>query len=269
MSLCSRSAVIAVIAAVLGFSAVSPSHAEFTLNACCSSQVAEAFGRESLEAFMEENGIHVRMHTSNSEVCVERLKNGFSNLVGSAVQISQSDRNSGLIEIPICTDTLSVIVNAGNRVKNLSLQQLRDIFSDKITNWKDLGGDDLPIVLITPAKTTDAYKNFRQLIMGPQEIQNDLIAAMAVTAASSVKYIPGSISFIANSIALNHKEVAVLSIDGLHPADAGYPYHQTFSMVLKGEPDPMMKEVIKYLMSDKARKRMTMRGMKPVIDNGR
>ena len=96
-----------------------------------------------------------------------------------------------------------------------------------------------------------------------------MIASLAFTAVKSVMYIPGSISFVANSVALQHKEVAVLSIDGLPPAGAGYPFRQVFSLVLKGEPDPMMKEVIKYLMSDKAKKRMVLRGMAPIVDQDR
>ncbi len=266
MKLFTKGSITVFISVLLSLAFAPLSYADFILNVCCSSQVSEAFGRESLESFMAENGIQVKIHTSNTEVCLDRLKNSFSNLAGSAVRISQADREAGLIEIPIGSDAFSVITNAGNKVKNLSLQQLREIFRAKITNWKDVGGDDQPIILIIPAKTTDAYKNFQQLVMGPNEMQHDLIASMAVTAVTSVKFIPGSISFITNSIALKHKEVTVLSLDGLHSADTGYPYHQTFSMILKGEPDPIMKGVINYLLSDKARKRMTLRGMKPIIN---
>ncbi|MDA8402844.1 MAG: substrate-binding domain-containing protein [Desulfobacteraceae bacterium] len=251
---------------VLGLATAPQAHAEFVLSASCSSQIAEAFGREALEAFMTESGVKVKVHVSSSEVSIERLKNGFSNLAGSTVRITQEDRDAGLIEIPMCSDPMSVIVNAGCKVKNLSLDQVRQVFSAKITNWKELGGDDQPIILVVPAKNTGAYQNFKRLAMGPFEIKDDLVAGESFTTVTGVRHIPGAISFIANSVAIQHKELAVLNIDGLYPSDAGYSFHQIFSLVIKGDPDPMMKEVIKYLMSDKAKKRMTIRGMTPIIN---
>jgi len=245
--------------------AVPSANAEFVLNASCSSQIAEAFGREALEAFMQESGIKVKVHVFSSEVCIDRLKNGFSNLVGSTVRISKSDRDAGLIEIPMCKDPMAIITHPSCKIKNLSINQVREVFSAHTPNWKSLGGDDLPIFLIIPSKKTGAYQNFMQLVMGPFEIKDDLVATEAFTAVIGTKHIPGSISFIANSIAEQHKDVSVINVDGLYPKDAGYPFHQIFYLVIKGEPDPMMKQVINYMISDKAKKRMTVRGMTPII----
>ena len=248
-----------------GLWAVPATHAEFVLNASCSSQIAESFGREALESFMQESGVKVKVHVFSSEVCIERLKHGFSNLAGSTVGISKADREAGLVEIPVCRDPMAVITHPSCKVKNLSLNQVREIFSAHTTNWKELGRDNLPVVLVIPSKSTGAYQNFMKLAMGPFEMKDDLVANEAFTAVLGARHIPGSISFIANSIAEQHKDVTVVSLDGVYPKDAAYPFHQVFYLVIKGEPDPMLKQVIKYMISDKAKKRMVDRGMTPII----
>jgi phosphate transport system substrate-binding protein len=257
--------VLSLLLVLTGLCVVPSGHAEFVLNASCSSQITEAFGRETLEAFMKESGVNVKVHVFSSGVCIDRLKNGFSNLAGSTVHITNADRNAGLVEIPVCIDPMAVITHPSSKIKNLSLSQVREVFSGHIKNWKELGGDDLPIVLIIPSKETGAYQNFKQMAMGPFEMKDDLTANAAFTAVIGVKHIPGSISFIANSIAMQHKEVSVVNVDGLFPKDKGYPFQQTFFLVIKGEPDPMLKEVIKYLLSDKAKERLMLRGMTPIV----
>ncbi|WP_459924605.1 PstS family phosphate ABC transporter substrate-binding protein [Desulfatiferula olefinivorans] len=239
---------------------------EFVLNAACSSQIAEAFQRELLERFMTDSGVKVKVHVFSSDVCLDRLRNGFSNLAGSTVPISQADRNTGMIEIPMCKDPMAVIVNPESGVTDLTLSQIRRIFSGSVTNWKDVGGNDLPVVRIIPAANTGACINFKQQVMGPFEISDDLIAGKTFTALTGVRSIPGSVSFIAGAIARKHKDITMLSVNGVSPGAGSYPFYQTFYMVLKGEPSPMMKEVIKYMLSDKARQHMVDRGMVPLLN---
>lgn len=241
--------------------------AEFVLNASCSSQIAEAFQRELLEAFVTESGVKVNLHVFSSDVCLNRLKNGFSNMAGSTVRISREDRNAGLIEIPVCRDSMAVISNTGCkcRVNNLSLDQVRQVFSGYYNNWSQLGGRDLSIIRIIPERDTGAYRNFKSMAMGHYEISDDLVAGKSFTALTGVKYIPGSLSFITRAIAMQHPEVSVITIDGVSPNDPKYPYHQTFSIVIKGQPGPMMKQVLNYMMSDKAKERMTARGLVPLF----
>ena len=257
---------VMLFVAVACLGAALPARAEFVLNASCSSQITEAFGREALEAFMKDSGVNVKVHVFSSDTCIDRLKNGFSNLAGSTVPISRTDKNAGLVELPMCKDPMAIIIHPSSKVKNLTLNQVREVFSGHVKNWKELGGEDLPIVLVIPSKSTGAHQNFKKLVMGPFELKDDLTASAAFTAVIGVEHIPGSISFIANSIATQHKAVSVASVDGRSPGDSGYPYHQVFYLVIKGEPDPMMKQVINYMISDKAKQRMIQRGMTPVIE---
>lgn len=251
--------------ALLGLFLMSSAEAEFVLNASCSSQIAEAFQNDLLVKFMDESGVKGNITIFSSEVCLDRLRNGFSNLAGSTLGITIKDREAGLIEIPVCQDPMVIITNPSCGVTNLSLKQVRHVFSGFYTNWKDLGGADLPITLVIPTRETGAYQNFKKMAMGPFEIRNDLSSGKSFTALTAVKYIPGSVSFISHAIASQHTDIKVIHVDGVEPRNAKYPYKQTFYVVVKGEPDAMMKEVINYLLSDKARDRMVALGMKPLL----
>ena len=149
--------------------------------------------------------------------------------------------------------------------QNISINQARSLFSGHIKNWKEIGGADLPIIRIIPDENTGAYQNFKRLVMGTFEFAGDLVASKSFTAVVGVQNIPGSISFISNGIAIKYSDVTVLNIGGVAPADPEYPYHQTFSMVVKGKPSPLIKEVIKFLTCDTGVKIMKERGIKPVL----
>jgi phosphate transport system substrate-binding protein len=249
----------------LGLAVPVTARADFVLNTSCSSQIAEAFQRELLERFMADSGVKVNVHVFSSDICLDRLRNGFSNLAGSTIPISPADRNTGMIEIPVCKDPMVVIAHPHNMISSLSVLQIRRIFSGTITNWKEVGGSDLPIVRIIPAPNTGAFKNFKEQVMAPYEINDDLIASKTFTALTGVRNIPGSVSFMASAIAIKHTDITVINIDGVSPHAQNYPFFQTFYMVIKGEPSSMMKEVIKYMLSDQARQHMVDRGMIPIL----
>lgn len=252
-------------AAMFGLVCLTPAYADFVVNASCSSQITEAFQKELMDKFMAESGVKVAIKVFPSDVCLERLRNGFCNLAGSTLPITRKDMNTGLIDIPVCRDAIAVISNPTCGVDNLSLKQVRQVFSGFVTNWKEVGGADMPIILIIPAKETGAYQNFKTMAMGPFEIRNDLCSGKTFTALTGVTFIPGSVSFISHTIATRHPDIRVIRVDGMEPVDEDYPYLQTFRMVLKGEPDAMMKEVINYILSDKAREKIIQHGMKPLM----
>lgn len=253
------------VVTLLGLAQLAPAQADFVLDASCSSQITEAFQKELMDKFMDESGVKVTIKVFPSDVCLERLRNGFCNLAGSTLPITQKDMDAGFIDIPVCQDAMAVIANPSCGVASLSLKQVRQVFSGYVTNWKELGGADVPIILIIPSKETGAYQNFKKLAMGPFEIRNDLCSGKTFTALTGVKHIPGSVSFISHTIASRHPDIRVIRVDGLEPGDEDYPYIQTFHLVLKGEPDPMMKEVVNYLLSDKAKAKIIKHGMKPLM----
>jgi phosphate transport system substrate-binding protein len=79
----------------------------------------------------------------------------------------QSARQNGVDphEIEIARDAIGVIVNPANPVQQLTLQQISDIYSGKITNWKDVGGDDRPIVLLSRESNSGTHVFFLEQVV--------------------------------------------------------------------------------------------------------
>lgn len=240
--------------------------AKGVLNASCSSQIAEVFGRNVLDDFKETTGLTVNLHVFSSQVAVNRLKNGFCQLAVSALDLSAQDQKRGLVEIPICKDPMVVIACKQVTVTDLSLAQIRQLFSGHIANWKEVGGPDLPVRIITPVKETAAYVNFVRQAMGASQMKFDYQAARSSAAVEAVNHIPGGLSFATRSVVAQYDNVKHFTIDGMDPGNPDYPYMQTFSFITRGQPSGVVREVLNYSLSEKARQHRKRLGLIPLID---
>ncbi|WP_300667462.1 substrate-binding domain-containing protein [Desulfoluna sp.] len=240
--------------------------AQGVVNASCSSQIAEAFGRVVLDDFKKTTGLGVTLHVFSSQISVNRLKNGFCELAASALKLSPEDKKSGLVAIPICKDPMVVIACKEITVSNLSLTEVRRLFSGHITNWKEVGGPDLPVRIITPIQETAAYVNFVRQAMGASQMKFDYQAAKASTAVEAVSHIPGAISFATRSVVSKYSNIKTFSVDGMKPTSKKYPYMQTFSLITRGQPSGVIREVLNYSLSEKVRENMKHLGLTPLVD---
>ncbi|MFI3257373.1 MAG: phosphate ABC transporter substrate-binding protein [Spirochaetales bacterium] len=118
----------------------------------------------------------------------------------------------------VCTVTMAPIVNKESGITNLTQNQLIDIFTGKVTNWKEVGGPDLRIMLITRPTSSGTRALFTQYglngneeIMGAMENDN---SGELLTAVSQNK---GAIGYIALSYLLNNPNVQPVSVDGIAP----------------------------------------------------
>src|SRR4029077_20027799 len=104
---------------------------------------------------------------------------GFAALQGQSTDIADASRPIKPAEVAACVrafkkrpteykvalDGLSVYVNKDNPVKELSMDQLADIFTGKVKNWKDLGGSDLPITVYSRENSSGSYEFFKEHVL--------------------------------------------------------------------------------------------------------
>ena len=142
---------------------------------------------------------------------------------------------------------------------------LQDIFAGAITNWREVGGADLPVLIIVPGKNTAAHKNFRRQIMKRKDIEHDFMAYDSTMVIEAVKYFPcGAVSFTSQGAAVHHKELKTLEIDGLSPTAEDYPYYQIFYFITKKEPEGNLKKFIDFAYSEQGAKIIRDNGMVPI-----
>ena len=255
---------IAVVCVFWGMASGSDASAPNNLSYSRSAQVYEAFGKEALDAFTKESGIKVESHISSSGSAVYRLMNGFSDIASTTRELYRRHRDYGYVQIPFCKDPIAILTNAQNPVTDISESQLQDIFGGDITNWKEVGGPDQPIIVVVPGEDTGAYKNFSRQVMMRKEIAYDLMTYRSTMAIDVVEHFPWAISAIAQGAEVDNKAVKVLKIDGRLPRDINYPYSQIFYFITKGAPAGPAKALIDFVFSDQGLEIIKKRGMVPV-----
>lgn len=125
--------------------------------------------------------------------------------------------------------TVAAIINKdiADKVKSLTSQQLQDVFTAKVTNWKEVGGPDEPIVLVTRPTTSGTRALFTELALAGQEEASNksLETDDSGTLIQSVAQTKGAIGYVALPYLVNNKDVAALAIDGVAPTRKHLQWH--------------------------------------------
>ena len=125
------------------------------------------------EAFMNKNpGAQIQVTGGGSGVGLAALINGTTDIAASSrpIKTSEIDKLKARfatrgVGIPIARDGLAIYVHTSNPVQELSLQQLMDIYTGKVTNWKQVGGKDAPIILYSRENSSGTYTYFKDNVL--------------------------------------------------------------------------------------------------------
>ena len=94
------------------------------------------------EQFTTDNpGVTVTYDPTGSGAGIEAVKNGSTDIGLASRALKDQEKSAGLKETTVALDGIAIIVNAGSKVADLTVQQIADIFTGKITDWSEVGGD--------------------------------------------------------------------------------------------------------------------------------
>jgi phosphate transport system substrate-binding protein len=124
------------------------------------------------EEFMKlQPAVELSVTGGGSGTGIAGLINGTTDLCASSRQINKKEselagaRNITPVEFTVALDGIAVIVHPQNRVTALSLAQLQDIFTGKTGNWREVGGDDLPLLVFSRESSSGTYVFFQEHVM--------------------------------------------------------------------------------------------------------
>lgn len=191
------------------------------------------------EAFMEEHeGVTVTPQYVGSSAGIEAVSKGTADIGNSSRNLKDSEKESGIVENIVAIDGIAVCLDPTNTVTDLTKQQLTDIYTGKITNWSELGGSDMPIIVIGREAGSGTRSAFEELLgiedacVYANELDNTgaVIARVAAT--------PGSIGYA--SLDAIDESVISASLEGVAATaeniKAGtYFLSRPFVMATKGE----------------------------------
>jgi phosphate transport system substrate-binding protein len=222
-----------------------------TIRFSCSNQIYAAFEKDKIAAFKAATGINVDVINVSSDAAAQRMMSDLSDLAATARDLGPRHVDYGFSQIPICRDGIAIIVKKGCGVANLTEKQVKDIFSGKVTNWKSVGGADLPITVVVPSQETAAQKNFLRLAMKNIPLKEAIITKNSTMVLEILKSFPcGAVSFISYSAALHYPELTAIKFNGKAPHDKDYPFMQTYYYVSKGQPQGDIKKFIDFTFAN-------------------
>ena len=163
-----------------------------------------------------------------------------------------------LVDYKVAVTVMAPVVSKeiGTNVKSLTKAQLQDIFTGKVTNWKDVGGLDEAVVLITRPSTSGTRALFTKYALdGKEELSNKSMETDdSGTLVQTVSQTKGAIGYAALSYLMNNNTVTPLAIDGVEPTldnvyNGKYPVWGYEHMYTKGEAAGAVKAFIDFIMS--------------------
>lgn len=228
------------------------------------------------EGFKTEAGVDVLVSGLGSSAGIEAVSNGTADIASSSRELNDDERGLGLTPIVIAHDGIAVIVNEDNPVDNLSTEQLRDIYAGKITNWKDVGGEDLEIQVINRDEASGTREAFRTIVMKDTSFdRSSAVLSGTGQVRDVVSRSRGAIGYISlgfvesdyaattvKAVSVNHVEASEKTV-----SSGGYPISRDLYFFVKGKPSKAAQDYIDYVTSDKMEKQVREAGFIPVSDS--
>jgi len=228
----------------------------------------EPFAELLAEEYMRQNpSLHIYVQGGGSTAGIEAVETG-------AASIGMSSRNLigkelKLHAVTIAKDAIAIIVHPTNSIHNLPLDQIREVFSGKITNWKELGGPNKPIDVVTREEGSGTRESFQKFVMEKEDIS---LGALVQDSNGAVRQVissdPHAIGYI--SLGLVNDQVKAVKISGVEPNlsnvhNGQYPLVRPFLFIFNGEPAGEAKSFLEFVLSRQAQKLLLKEGLVPVL----
>lgn len=206
---------------------------------------------------------HIYVQGGGSSAGIQAVRSGAAHIGMSSRPLIGGERS--LYAVLIARDAIAIIVHPKNTVMDLPLVKVREIFNGRIKNWKELGGTNSPITLVTREEGSGTREAFQKLLMGEEEISLD---ALVQDSNGAIRQVvagdPNAIGYL--SLGLVNERVKALRISGVEPCiesiESGQ-YHlvRPFLFLFKDEPSGEEKLFLDFVMSPKAQTLLVREGL--------
>ncbi len=204
---------------------------------------------------------------NNQDVTIEINQTGSSSgikdTISGTTEIGMSSReltdeeSKNLKEVTIAVDGIGVVVNKNNPVKNLTLEQIKDIFTGKITNWSEVGGEDKEIVVVSREEGSGTRTAFQEILNYSTEdtVKNAIVNNSTGATKVMVEENDNAIGYM--SIGYIDDSIASVNVDGVEATadnvkSGEYKIQRPFLLVYKeGALSEEGQEFIDFILSDK------------------
>jgi len=210
--------------------------------------------KQAADEFMNlHQDVTVNVTGGGSGTGVKNVADGTSDIGNSDVAFAPEYKDSGLVDHVVAVAPFALIVNNDVTVDSLTKQQAANIFSGKITNWKDVGGADKKITVVTRPESSGSRKLIVNLVLDGGEFTKDGVTqAESGSLKTTVAETPGAIGYI--DIPYVDGSLKALKFNGVAYApdaisNGQYPLYGVEHMYTKGEAQGAVKAFLDYILS--------------------
>jgi phosphate transport system substrate-binding protein len=225
------------------------------------STTVQPLAEELAEVFMAQNpGLKIEVQGGGSSVGVTSAGEGTVDIGNASREIKSSELEQfpNLQIFTIARDGIAIVTNPGTNLSTLSIEQVQSIFAGEITNFSEVGGPDADIIVVSREEGSGTRAAFEELVMAYNKAEK-VITEKALLQQSNgqvrttVASTPNSIAYL--SFGFLDASVSGVPIDGVAPEVANvksgsYPISRPLNMLTNGEPGPLAKAFIDFILSD-------------------
>lgn len=228
-------------------------------------------GQRWAETYMKENkDAIVQVTGGGSGTGIAALINKSTNICAASRPMKEEERKQAeekqgkkVTEIPVALDGIAMYVHGKNPLKEITLAQVKDIYTGKITSWKTLGWENKKIVVYSRENNSGTYVYFKEHVLDEEDFAGDVLTlpgtAAVINAVSKDKY---SIGYGGIAYAKGVKVVGVkkdVKDKAVSPSlktvrENTYPISRSLYFYVMGEPDGALKSFIDWVLSDEGQK---------------
>ena len=229
----------------------------------------------ALEAYMKAHpGVNISLSGGGSGDGIKALIDKSTDIATSSREIKAKEvelaKSKGVNPVAhtVAIDALTPIVHPKNRINGLTIDQLSQIYQGKIKNWKEVGGDDLQIVVVSRDSSSGTFESWGNLVLNNAKVtpkaQLQASSGAVVQAVSKNRY---AISYV--GIGYLNQSVKALTVNGIAASaktalSKEYPVARPLYMYTNGQPTGEAANFIKFVLSPAGQKLVAKEGFVPI-----
>ena len=225
------------------------------------------------EAYIElRPEVRISVTGGGSGTGIAAMINGTVNIANASramkpEEIAAAEANGiSPMEFTVARDAIAVVVHPSNPVDGLTLQQISDIYTGKITNWNQVGGQDRPIVLLSRESNSGTYVYFLENVVRLGDKESDLLFSpdtllmpSSEGISTEVRQNPNAIGYDGLGYVTHDQKMLAVALDAHVPYvlpsvetvnDGSYPISRPLYVYTAGEPSGVMKKYLDWILDE-------------------
>ncbi|HJJ40996.1 MAG TPA: phosphate ABC transporter substrate-binding protein [Methanocorpusculum sp.] len=261
--------VILLLTAVFGAGCISTEDTE-TISIAGSTTVLPVAQAAAEEYMNQHSNADIQVSGGGSGVGATSVIGGTSDIGMLSRDLKASEKEGNTLkEFVVGKDGIALVGHPSNTVSDLSLEQVKAIYQGEITNWKEVGGADLKIVLIGRDSSSGTREFFTEFVLDKEDAAKEMQELNSNGAvAQAVSITPGAIGYV--SLEYVDDSLKAFSIGGVAPTvenviSGVYEINRPLLMVTNGEPEGLAADYLAFILSEEGQQILKDSGFIPAV----